>query len=424
MQKKINVIGHLGSSSGLGNSARLFIEVLRKQGFEVAGLDVDYHPGKDTPLLPDIRMVKSVDELPFDVNLVIVAIQLLPSVWCRRLPRLLAPRFKNVGLIFWELPVIPRSWVPSLRLFDALMVSSQYVRHSLETALPEVRTIFAEHPLQLQLHNIPSDNGIVRKALGLQQTDLVYASSFDLRSDFSRKNPLAVLDAFQSAFPDVPDVRLVIKANGRPGDGGAHPVVRRILEQVAADPRIIFVSETMPYERVMALYAACDVYISLHRAEGLGLGPMEAMLLGKLVVATGYSGNMTYMTQQNSMPVPYRLIEPTHTGWQYRKTFAGNGAAWAEPDMHAAVSALRMAYEQPAQRKRLAQAARDDIVRRQETAWSAPYQDELAKCLDEETSPDQRQHLRRRVVINEFLDPTLRALNLKALISKVSGRPA
>ncbi len=420
MKKKINIIGHLGSSSGLGNTARLFIAVLHSQGYELAGLDVDYHAGGDATALPNIRMAKSVAELPFEVNLIIVAIQLLPSIWRRRLPGLLAPRFKNVGLIFWELPVIPSPWLPSLRMFDAIMVCSQYVRHTLETALPEIRTVFAEHPLQTQ--NISLDGSDVRNTLGLKQTDLVYASSFDLRSDYTRKNPLAVLDAFEAAFPNESDVRLVIKANGKPDDGGSNPVAQQILKRVVADPRIVFISETMPYERVMKVYAACDVYLSLHRAEGLGLGPMEAMLLGKLVIATGYSGNMTYMTQQNSMPIPYGLTAPTHTSWQYQRAFSGKGAAWAEPDMHAAVAALRLAYEKPELRKRLAQAARMDIARRQETAWSASYQDELARCLSEEHHSKRRQHLRRHVTINEILDPTLRKLNLKTLILKVSRK--
>ena len=64
-----------------------------------------------------------------------------------------------------------------------------------------------------------------------------------------------------------------------------------------------------------------------------GLVPMEAMSLGKLVIATGYSGNVTFMTEQNSLSVPYRLVEPAGDVPFFLRRFAGRNAAWAEPDL-------------------------------------------------------------------------------------------
>lgn len=80
---------------------------------------------------------------------------------------------------------------------------------------------------------------------------------------------------------------LVLKGNGRPEDAAKQPVGRELLEAAHTDARIKFVCETMTYGEVLALYAACDVFVSLHRSEGLGLGPLEAMMLGKAVIATG-----------------------------------------------------------------------------------------------------------------------------------------
>ena len=52
------------------------------------------------------------------------------------------------------------------------------------------------------------------------------------------------------------------------------------------------------FDDVLALMEACDVYVSLHRSEGLGLAMAEAMLMGKPVVATGYSGNTEFMNEE------------------------------------------------------------------------------------------------------------------------------
>ena len=53
--------------------------------------------------------------------------------------------------------------------------------------------------------------------------------------------------------------------------------------------------------------AACDCYVSLHRAEGFGLTLAEAMAIGKPVIATGYSGNVDFMNDANSYLVDYEI---------------------------------------------------------------------------------------------------------------------
>ena len=50
------------------------------------------------------------------------------------------------------------------------------------------------------------------------------------------------------------------------------------------------------------------MYVSLHRAEGFGLTLAQAMSLGKPVVATGYSANTEFMSEENGYLVPYRLV--------------------------------------------------------------------------------------------------------------------
>lgn len=419
MKKGINIIGHLSSSSGLGNTARLFIDVLLNKGYQVAGIDFDDFPDKEIISINGVEMVGSVEELPFDFNLIIVSIQLLPALWRRRMPELLAPRFKNVGLIFWELCTIPNAWKPSLELFDAILVCSQYVEQSIRNLLPEAHVFFAEHPLKLS--TVMQDNIYqTRTKLSFKENDLIFSSNFDLRSDFSRKNPIAVLNAFQAAFPIESDVRLLIKANGRPLNQDLPQAINEILKIIDRDPRITLITETLPYLEVIEIYNASDVYVSLHRSEGLGLGPMEAMMLGKLVIATGYSGNMTYMTQQNSIPVSYQLVPPVRTGWQFDRAFAGSAAAWAEPDAFSVKKAMRFAYECPEQRLNLAKRAKADIAERQIAAWDASFWQELLAYMDEPKRPLRRRALRRQVLMNEILDPTLRSLNWKALCSKLS----
>ncbi|HVH36382.1 MAG TPA: glycosyltransferase, partial [Tahibacter sp.] len=105
--------------------------------------------------------------------------------------------------------------------------------------------------------------------------------------------------------------------------------------------------------------AACDVYLSLHRSEGFGLGLAECMALGRPVIATAYSGNLQFMDADNSCLVPYRLVpvnEGEYPDWRDQH--------WAEPDVAAAAVQLRRLADDPAAVQRLGAAARASLQQR------------------------------------------------------------
>ena len=112
--------------------------------------------------------------------------------------------------------------------------------------------------------------------------------------------------------------------------------------------------------RMAALYAGCDAYVSAHHAEGWGLGLSSAMAYGKPVIATAYSGNMQYMNAANSLPVPYKLAPVSEEMLRLIPLFRP-GMLWAEPDLAAFASAMRLAAEGRLPRDLPARAA--EIVR-------------------------------------------------------------
>jgi glycosyltransferase involved in cell wall biosynthesis len=118
------------------------------------------------------------------------------------------------------------------------------------------------------------------------------------------------------------------------------------------------VDETWPYDQVKALIAGADVLISLHRAEGFGLAPAEAMALGVPVVATGFSGNLDFMDADNAVLVPYRTVPVEDPQGIYRQQ------SWAEPDLDAAAEALARLRGDAALRRRLGEAGRRTVAER------------------------------------------------------------
>ncbi|MEI7631404.1 MAG: hypothetical protein WCJ73_09760 [Actinomycetes bacterium] len=90
----------------------------------------------------------------------------------------------------------------------------------------------------------------------------------------------------------------------------------------------------------------------MHRSEGFGLVPAEAMMLGRPVIATGWSGNMDYMDRDNAALVGYRLVPAHDDRLVYRS------ASWAEPDLGDAVTHLRFLADNEAARRGLGERAR------------------------------------------------------------------
>jgi hypothetical protein len=133
----------------------------------------------------------------------------------------------------------------------------------------------------------------------------------------------------------------------------------------------------LSYPDVLNLYASCDVYVSLHRAEGLGLGLMESMLLGKPVIATGWSGNMTFMNRQNSFPIDYHLMPVKGSIPNYRINIHGSNTAWAQPDINDAVTWMeRLACDQNL-RTSIGRKAEVDLQIWQNEARQGKFVDEL-----------------------------------------------
>jgi glycosyltransferase involved in cell wall biosynthesis len=92
--------------------------------------------------------------------------------------------------------------------------------------------------------------------------------------------------------------------------------------------------------QMRALHMISHAYVSAHHAEGWGLGLSEAMACGKPVIATGYSGNMDFMDDQNSFPIPYTL-GPVPEEMSRRLPWFTPDMLWANIDKDALIRAMQ-----------------------------------------------------------------------------------
>ena len=182
----------------------------------------------------------------------------------------------------------------------------------------------------------------------------VFLFAFDFFSTLERKNPLGLVEAFTRAFAPGEGPVLVLKTiNAR-----HRPEAREHLRHaIGGREDILLVDEALDERQMAALLARADCFVSLHRAEGFGLGPAEAMALGKPVIATGFSGTTDFMTPANSYLVDWRLRSVGPDAEHYPAE-----GTWAEPSVEHAAALMREVWSDPGAAAARGARAREDVA--------------------------------------------------------------
>jgi glycosyltransferase involved in cell wall biosynthesis len=348
LQTGIGVYGLFTAEIGIGQSARRSAQALR-----TAGVPVSLH-NVLIPQLFENRIDFGVSDgfiSPYDTAL----IHLNPDGLLQLLALYPIDGFvgrRRIGFWHWELPVFPAPWAKAFDKVQEVWVPSSFVARAVAAA--------GGSPVRVIPHAVDCDEisqDLARKSLQLPADEFFFLAIFDVNSFPTRKNPLGIVRAFVDAFPRAgpSSPRLIVKCHGK---GNRNSTFDELLRHIHDDARVLLLDQVFSPEQIRQLQAACDCYISLHRSEGFGLNILESMALGKPCIATGFSGNMDFMTADNSIIIPFEMRRVEKGEYLH-----GEGQWWAEPDHDISVDALRRVALQGQDIVTLAGRARD-VARR------------------------------------------------------------
>jgi glycosyltransferase involved in cell wall biosynthesis len=254
-------------------------------------------------------------------------------------------RGRTIGVWFWELEEFPSHlWPGVFDYVDEIWAGSDFLQKSFSNVAPvPVERIILEVPKP----HVPA--GLKRHHVGLDDS-FTFLFTFDANSVMARKNPHGVIDAYREAFPERGDTKLLIRAiNGHRHQHAFDALVARAKDR----PDIRVLDEWLTAPLAQAQLALADCFVSLHRSEGFGYNIAGAMAAGTPTIATNYSGNLDYMTDENSWLIPASITPVGPGAIPYAPT-----SRWADPDLSAASRAMRdvvQNYDEARRRAKLGQ---------------------------------------------------------------------
>ena len=339
-RRGVTVIADLTGRLALSKTMRDFVTLLGQAGIPYQTYDTRLRP--EIPKEDYERILTPKSE--FDFHRYTHTVELYRSILPDGLPE------KKSRIVFHDSAAGILEAMPFLDTTDSILAMSDFNYDYFKSALKRSKVFKVVYPLLLpDRERTPRDE--VRAKYDIGRDDFVVFFNFDFGS-YYRKNPMASMRAFAKAFADVPSAKLVFKTK----NAAKCPERVRELEGLARDlsiaDKFIHLSAYLPRRDVDGLTDACDVYLSLHKSEGFGIGIAEAMSLGHPAVVTDWSASTEFCKPDNSMPIPYKLvpIKP----WEYPDCLK----EWAEADVDAAAAALRKLYDDPAFRADLGRRAK------------------------------------------------------------------
>ncbi len=337
--QRVAIAGLFSTRCGLQRGAELMRLDLQARGIETLALDLSHHLG-----LPATTPTEATGDLaaleawaPTDLVIHLNPPEYLSGL-CLFPPPLLA-RVTKIAYWAWELTVLPAPWRAAARTADEIWTPSPFVAETIAAAIPE-----QAHAVRVVPHAVDrapprrltaAEAEQARERHGIPGGAFTVGTSFSFHSNYARKNPCGVIDAFRAAFPARQDVRLLIRCH----DVAAHDrLFRHLLSFAGDDPRVMIWNAAQVACPMDEFYALLQVYAALHRGEGYGLNLAEAAQLGIPVLTTAWGLAPDIAARPQLCPVGYRLVVPLDPQHTYDDL---PGALWAEPDVPEAADRLR-----------------------------------------------------------------------------------
>ncbi|MDJ0530969.1 MAG: glycosyltransferase [Xenococcaceae cyanobacterium MO_207.B15] len=344
----VSVIGNLKAETGVGHAGRMVAKSLKASEIATQGYNITFNViARQEENSLDELLSSTIDGKVHIYNQNADQLKFVRE----HLGKTAGNPNLTINMPFWELSKFPQAWVNHYQGINEIWAPSRFVQSALQNTL-SIPVVWLPPAVTLdQFTSYP------RSYFQLPDDAFLFHFNFDFSSYATRKNPTAAIEAYRRAFRhhsfSIPTA-LVIKTRGYDPEGKN---LQKLIEFTQDEPDIYILNQEMTYSETMALMNCCDCYVSLHRSEGFGYTPAEAMLLQKPVIATDYSGTKDFINIETGFPVSYRLIPVKENEYPFWE-----GQKWAEPDLYHAAWLMRKIVTDEPETKAIAKLGQQKIL--------------------------------------------------------------
>lgn len=335
----ITIVGDLTARPGLSKTLRDFIWCLKDVGVPVQTYDTTWKC--EIPSVDTVGLITPPEE--FDLHRYSHLVMMYRSPLTKEMTK----GHVAARIVFHEGDHGIHVTTPFLRESgDDIVAMSDFNYDYFKRAFAEQRVWKATYPFRFKLKEAtPRD--VLRAKYGIGKDDFVVFFNFDFGS-YYRKNIPAALTAFSLAFKGDQTAKIVFKTKGAEKNKKQVVEMMAKVDELGIGGQFIHIAEFLSCADLDGLTGASDVYLSLHKAEGFGLGMAEAMSQGKPVVATNWSANTEFCKPDTAWCIPYSMvpIRPHEYPVVMKE--------WASADVEAAAAALCEIRRDPASATRRA----------------------------------------------------------------------
>jgi glycosyltransferase involved in cell wall biosynthesis len=339
--ESLNVIAYFDCALGLSQAAKNYEEAFNH-------ISIKWNKILRPPTSsPKIKLSIESDLMLSETNLVIAngdqmrnIDMLMPNYW--------KSNKKTIGIWSWEIEAINEDFLNGSIYLDEIWFISEFARNGMKDYLEKrnINSYVLNIPIPAKkLEYIEENNtkSIVLKFFkkNCLETKNYIFFNFDFLSDVERKNPEDLIKVFNivKERQGNQNLKLLIKTI----NGNLRPEELKKLKSFAIlNDSITIIDDTWDKEFLDFVIGNAKIYISLHRAEGFGMGLAEAMSRGIPVMGTGYGGNLEFMDDSNSLLINYSLQKIERNS---NKSYFDSGGRWAVPEIDDAVDKLTYGLE-------------------------------------------------------------------------------
>lgn len=290
----INYYGFFKGVFGISEATRLNALALEKNNISISYKNYTYNGFKRDEIYHEFNDNKH----DFDINLFHINIDIVNEFFVNNTEINLSDKY-NILYWAWEFPEIPEDAIKILDYFDELWVPSDFCVNIFAQKI-KIPVLKFAHPIV----KMEQSETFSKSEYNIPENKTCFLTIFDSSSTFERKNPIDTINAFFQNPNETKEAVLIIKTHNL--EKNKHVKIA-IENTIKGHSNVVVINEKLSKEKLHSLIQQVDILISLHASEGFGLTMAEAMSYGKIVIGTGYSGNLEFMNINTSFLVKYNM---------------------------------------------------------------------------------------------------------------------